>query len=285
MPAFEEALVREFKRAEKCCWGLGFLHVALESHDEGSPADGERPWIQRAAESMKCDIRAIDQMARLGTESFCFLLVDITSDSLSKLAERLRETVAGAPRAEGSQVSVAITGVACLPSRDRCSLERFLTEIDACLDSEDAAESRRVSIRSLIDPEDERRLVDVRSRRLSQWLEKWGKVDKESIRIAASQAPGGAYSMGRLARRLEWISPRRLYRILQEQKRTKWSFGEVAERLGYLRREQVFGLLALQQENPETLLDVLVQRGCVDDAIAQRFLDAYYESLRLAGRS
>lgn len=79
----------------------------------------------------------------------------------------------------------------------------------------------------------------------------------------ALQAYARANSIGALAAKRGWLSMKQIFDVLSEQAASRESFGEIAQRLGMLTREQVTAL-ADEQSNQAPLLtiaELLVRMG------------------------
>jgi diguanylate cyclase (GGDEF)-like protein len=111
--------------------------------------------LKHMANVTKMTVRPGDLMARLGGEEFCVLLPDTTSDDAARIAERVREAIAGdacilqeaqLPRsAPGREISMTISiGVAERISDERPDLEGLIAVADERLYAAKASGRNRV---------------------------------------------------------------------------------------------------------------------------------------------
>jgi hypothetical protein len=120
----------------------------------------------------------------------------------------------------------------------------------------------------------------VHRRLFSTYLSERDAGDPHQIKEAARLVSASARRMGRLARDLGWISPRKLRKILCEQRLSHRCFGAIAQSYCYLTQDQIYCLLALQREQPEELAESLVQRGVLLQEESQQQLKTYYARVR-----
>jgi diguanylate cyclase (GGDEF)-like protein len=286
---FEESLVTEFKKAERRSSILGLLFLDVDGFKAINDTHGHRFGDQvlvTLARTIKNGFRSVDIVARYGGDEFCVIAADTTPDGVRTMAERLLDDVRSlVVRMEDSEqrVAVSIGAVCCLPRRTSCTYEQFLAAADEAMYIAKTGGRDRVHHVSLISQADEQLLTSVRQRLFSQFLEQRRIGNREAIALAAREAGGNAFFIGRLARKLGWVTPRRLKRVLDEQRRTHELFGAVAERLGYLTKHQIHSLLAVQQENPHELMEVLVDEGVVEARVGKTLVQEYYTSLKSAG--
>jgi hypothetical protein len=98
------------------------------------------------------------------------------------------------------------------------------------------------------------------------------------VRTALRAAPPSPILLGRLARRLGWVKPRQLRRLLRDRQQNRRSFAESALALRCLTPAQVH-TLSLQREPPEDLAGGLVDVEALTEDEARAEMAAFYESL------
>lgn len=95
--AFNNALARELRRAQRSGVGPSVLHMDLKSfkaiNDAFGHAVGDRVLLG-VAEAIRANIRNIDVAARYGGDEFMGLLVDTPQEHAQQVAARIREAVA-----------------------------------------------------------------------------------------------------------------------------------------------------------------------------------------------
>lgn len=278
----EEELVKAFKRAARQAAVLGvvFLEWRPSSSDDLEEESPRRDCILQAiARTLLSTTRAEDCVARYGADAFCITVIAPSAEAVRSLAWRCHAEVGSLldDDEEAHVLGLSTAAVWCLPNRNRCTFESFLRGMDEAI--EEARGREGLVLRSLLTESDVTLLREVERRLFRRFLSDRGFLPTEGAgRLSKTVSSGPC--MGRLARRLGWLGPRRLRRILLEQRRTHEMFGACAVRLGYLRPEHVFGLLALQRENPRDLLRVLCQEGAIDEFARRRILAEYQAFLR-----
>jgi two-component system, cell cycle response regulator len=283
---FEEMLVTEFKRAQRRASAIGLLFLDVDQfkriNDTHGHAFGDRV-LQAISRRLRQSTRPSDLVARYGGDEFCVIVVDIPSDGMESLANRLLEDLRQLTVSHGrasTNVAVSIGAVCCLPRRNEMTFERFLVASDEAMYAAKTQGKNQVHFASLLSPEDKATMEGIQARLFSRFLEHQGVASRQTLAQASRESSGNAFFMGRLARRLGWIGPRRLRRILFEQRKTHEMFGEAAHRLGYLTLPQVYSLLAIQQESPEEMIDFLVSEGVLETIRGRQWVVEYYRFLK-----
>jgi diguanylate cyclase (GGDEF)-like protein len=283
---FEEMLVTEFKRSQRRASALGLIFLDVDQFKQindtfGHPF-GDRV-LQAIARRIRQSIRPGDLVARYGGDEFCVIVPDVAADGMQAITQRLLADLQRLKVTHGrtsTGVGVSIGAVCCLPKRTETTFEQFLVASDEAMYSAKNHGKNQVHFVSLLTPDDVEMMAGIQRCLFSRFLEERGIASREVLASAARESSGNAFFMGRLARRLGWIGPRRLRRILFEQRKTHEMFGEAAQRLGYLSRPQVYALLAIQQENPEELIDYLVSERILEASRGQALVTEYYRSVK-----
>jgi diguanylate cyclase (GGDEF)-like protein len=283
---FEEMLVTEFKRAQRRASVLGLIFLDVDQfksiNDQFGHPFGDRV-LQAVARRIRQSTRPSDLVARYGGDEFCVIVSDIPAAGLESLAQRLLEDVRQTTVTHGrtsTRVGVSIGAVCCLPRRTDTTFEQFLMASDEAMYAAKTRGKNQVHYVSLLSPDDERVMTGIQARLFSRFLADRGIATREQLTRAARESCGNAFFMGRLARRLGWIGPRRLRRILFEQRRTHEMFGESALRLGFLSEAQVYALLAIQQESPEEVVDYLCSERLLDSVQGKKLVGEYYRFVK-----
>ncbi len=276
---FDESLLREYRRARRRCTALGLLFIDIDDFAELNERFG-RPFgeqvLKEVAASLRNGVRAEDVVARRGGARFCVLAVDPSPEGVSSLANRVRHAIDGLMvKHDGaaSRVTASVRAAVCLPQRTRLTAADFLSAA-AKTTGENTAH-----VLSLIGDEDLAFLQEVRQRLFSTFLLGREVTTPQQVRAALRASPPSPVLVGRLARRLGWIKPRQLRRLLRDRHKHRRTFAESALALRCLTPEQVHTLLALQREPPEDLADGLVDVEALTAEQARAELAAFYEAL------
>lgn len=282
---FDEALVREFRRARRRCTALGLLFIDLDGfkglNDRFGHAFGDQA-LKDVAVALKRGVRADDVVARFGGDEFCVLAVDTSPEGLPAMANRVWHALSGlVVRHDGAaaQVRASVGAAVCVPHRTRQTAAEFFAAADRAMYAAKADGKNQVSVLSLVGDEDTAFLQEVRRRLFSTFLVAREVVTGQQVRAAPRAAPPSPVLAGRLARRLGWITPRRLRRVLRDQRRNARPFAESALALRCLAPAQVHALLALQREPPEDLAAGLVDVEALTAEQARAEVAAFYEAL------
>ncbi len=283
---FEEMLVTEFKRAQRRASVLGLIFLDVDQfksiNDTFGHAFGDRV-LQGIARRIRQSTRPSDLVARYGGDEFCVIVTDIPSAGLESLADRLLADIRQLTISHGrasKRVGASIGAVCCLPRRSETTFEQFLVASDEAMYAAKTNGKNKVHFVSLLSPEDEEMMAGIQARLFSRFLEQKGVAARDTLVRASRESSGNAFFMGRPARRLGWIGPRRLRRILFEQRKTHEMFGEAALRLGFLSQPQVYALLAIQQESPEELVDYLTTEGLIEPLAGKQWVAEYYRFVK-----
>ncbi len=274
---FDEALIREFRRAKKRCTALGLLFIDLDDfkglNDRFGHPFGDQV-LRDVAAALRRDVREEDVVARYGGDEFCVIAVDPTPEGMSALANRLRHGVSNLlVRHEGAaaRATASVGGAVCLPQRGRQTPSGLLAEADRAMYAAKAAGKNAAEVVSLVGEEDALFLGEVRQRLFGTFLVEREAATPQEVRAALRASPPSPVLPGRLARRLGWLTPRQLRRLLRDRRKHRRTFGESAVALRCLSPAQVHTLLALQREPPEELAGGLVEIEAmtVDEARAE----------------
>ncbi len=282
----EEALETELKRARRRCTLLGLLFIDLDGfkllNDHLGHLSGDRV-LKQVAATLQRQVRAGDLVARYGGDEFCVLVEDVSEEGIRCLAQRLAEAipaVMGVHKKASLRLGASVGAVICAPHRARLHSTQLLRQADEAMYAAKNAGKNRVTFLSLLSPEDGHVLQQVHQRLFSVFLLQRQRVGPEQLAEAARLVPTVHYPLGRLARKLGWLSPGQLRHVLQEQRRNRNLFGECALALGYLVPEQLYSLLALQREYPEELAQSLVDLRLLTPSQAHAELCAHYQALQ-----
>jgi diguanylate cyclase (GGDEF)-like protein len=280
---FEEALAGEFRRARRRCTVLGLLFLDLdgfkEVNDRHGHAFGDQVLREVAAE-LRRQVRPGDVVARYGGDEFCVLLAHTSPAEVEVLANRLWRGINGLRVRQGDQVAkvgASVGAAVGLPHRMGRTAGELLATADRAMYAAKRTGKNKVRLFSLLSDADSTFLEALRQLLFSAFLVEREVVTEQQVQAALRSAPPPAVPAGRLARRLGWISPRKLRRVLREVRANRRPFGETALALGYLSRCQVHALLALQREPPEDLANALVDLDALTAEQARREVAAYYE--------
>jgi diguanylate cyclase (GGDEF)-like protein len=286
----EEALALEFKRAVRRSKMLGLIALDLVGfkswNDRHGHSFGDQA-LREVARRLRREVRGGEIVARFGGDEFCIVVPDTSVVGVTALAGRLCQGLNPLTVRHGSvaaEVSAAVGAVVCFPRRPGQTYEHLLAAADKAIDAARAGDTSQVVLLSLLSDEDAHLLEEVRPRLYSAFLLQSARATEEQLREAARWLPGTIPLLGRVARRLGWLSPRQLQRILFAQRQSKQMFGEIALALGYLTREQLYSLLAIQRERPSDLADSLVDLGILTEQEARQSLAEYYQVVQGMGR-
>jgi len=281
----DEALQQEYRRARRRCTLLGVLILDLDDfqamNDRFGHALGDQA-LKDVAATLRRVAGTDDIVGRYGDDEFCVVVPDTTPEALRTAGNRVRHAVGGLLVRHGgaaAKLSASIGAALCSPQRTRHTVADLVAAADRVLVAAKTLGKDGVSFFSLLGDEDAAWLEEVRRRLFSTFLLVHGTVTEPELQAARRTALLPHFLMGRLARRLSWITPRQLRRVLRDQRRHRRAFGETALALGYLTTTQVQTLLALQQEPPEGLAEGLVEVGALTAPQAAAAVAAFYESL------
>src|SRR5207244_8741175 len=121
----------------------------------------------------------------------------------------------------------------------------LLAKADQAMYAAKAVGKNRVRLVSLLTESDDLLLGEIRKRLFSAFLCARYTEPRQQILEAARLLSAPPERIGRLARRLRWISAHGLRHILHEQRRSKRMFGEIALRHQYLTQDRLCSLLAI----------------------------------------
>ena len=281
---FDQVLIKEYRRCMRHHRRVGLIFVDLDHFKQVNDTYGHPlgdTVLCRVADTLRESIRTSDVLARYGGEEFVVLAIEPTEVGLQQVAERLRLGVADLrPTVEGRTVRVtASIGAAVVqPRRDEQDGEKRLVEAaDQAMYQAKEDGRNRVCFRSLLDPADRQIDGAVEAMRFSRHLLRKGLVARDDLSKALCTHENKRFKSGYLAVQMGILDEAQLYTILDEQARTNRRFGEIAVGRGLLTPRQIFWLLAVQKENPETLGAALVASHAIGADRLQRAVQEYAE--------
>lgn len=283
---FEEALEAAFKAARWQCTTLGLLFLDLDDfkplNDRYGHAFGDQV-LQDVARQLRFQAGARATVARYGGDEFCVLVPGLFVPELRAHAEKLWQGIAGLTVRHGSdcgRVAVSVGAALCFPYYSSFTARQLLAVADKAMYLAKKTGKNQVFAVPLMTVEEERLLEDVRRRRFSSVLAARACAAGPRLPEAVLLLPAPRWRVGRVARKLDWLSSDALRAVLLEQRKTGKPFGDIAVALGHLTLTQVWYLLAMQQEWPEDLADMLVDLGVLTEDEARAELEAYLGAAR-----
>ncbi|TFW30769.1 GGDEF domain-containing protein [Massilia horti] len=121
----DRRLVEEIARARRQQYRVSCMYIDIDHFKQVNDTVGHQGGddvLREVAARIKAELRMSDALARFGGEEFVVLLIDADLDSASRVANRIRASVANAPvqLASGELVSVSVSiGVATLDDFER----------------------------------------------------------------------------------------------------------------------------------------------------------------------
>jgi diguanylate cyclase (GGDEF)-like protein len=121
----DRRLVEEIARARRQQYRISCMYIDIDHFKQVNDSVGHQGGddvLREVATRIKAELRLSDALGRFGGEEFVVLLIDADLDSASRVANRIRESVAAAPveLADGGWVSVSVSiGVATLDDFER----------------------------------------------------------------------------------------------------------------------------------------------------------------------
>jgi two-component system cell cycle response regulator len=121
----DRRLVEEIARARRQAYRISCMYIDIDHFKRVNDTVGHQGGdevLREVAARIKAELRMSDALGRFGGEEFVVLLIDADSDSASRVAQRIRASVAGTPieLASGETVSVSVSiGVATLDDFER----------------------------------------------------------------------------------------------------------------------------------------------------------------------
>jgi diguanylate cyclase (GGDEF)-like protein len=278
----EEALNTELNRSRRRFTILGLVFIDLDNfkslNDRFGHTFGDQALKQITA-ALSEVTRQSDVLARYGGDEFCVVVPDTSETGLNALATRLWKAVNRTTvRSEDREVNVtaSIGAIACYPHSTTLSSVQLCSFADAAMYEAKKRGKNQVHIMPLLPDKGGALPSEIGKRYFSVYLAARGIVDERVLLDAAILGPCRRFRIGRLGRNLGWISPRKLRVVLQEQRKSKKPFGEVAVALGILTQGQIYSLLAIQHEPPEELAVNLIKQSVLDREGAKKVIQEYY---------
>jgi diguanylate cyclase (GGDEF)-like protein len=282
---FDEALLNEFRRAGRRCTALGLLFLDLDDlqgpNDRFGRAFGNQA-LKDVAGALRRGVRADDVVARYGGDEFCVLARDMAPEGLPALANRVLHAVSGLlvkHDCAASRVTASVGAVVCAPRLDGQTAADVLAAGERGMQAAKQSGKNAVDLGSFVSDEAAAFLQTVGERLFSTFLVTREVVTPQQVRAALRAAPPSPPLPGRLARRLGWITPRRLRRLLRDRRKNRRTFAESAVALRYLTPAQVHALLALQREPPEDVAGALVEVEAMSIEQARAEAAAFHAAL------
>jgi len=132
-----EALAAELNRADRAdgstCLALVDIDHFKAINDRYGHLAGDTVLVE-VARRLRATVRSLDTPARWGGEEFAVLAPDVHSeDELSKLAERIRESLAGEPYAAGDSLISLTASIGAVSRRAPATPDDLLKHADALL--------------------------------------------------------------------------------------------------------------------------------------------------------
>ncbi len=287
--SFDETMAREFRRARRRYTLLGLVFLDLDGfktlNDRFGHLFGDQV-LKAVATQLKNTVRATDVVARYGGDEFCVIVTNTTEAGLwamsNRLAQNLKE-IAVRHAGHTARVGASIGAVVCMPRHYQQGPGEFLAEADRAMYRVKTSGKNQVTLVSLLGEEDHRLLGEMERRFFSTFLVSRQQLSAQQMAQLPRPVPAPFRLLGRLARQLEWISRPRLGELLLEQRRTRQPFLDLALARGFLSSAQVYGLLALQRQEPECLGQALVDLDVLPEAEVRQELTRYYQSLPTMG--
>ncbi|HKI38644.1 MAG TPA: HDOD domain-containing protein [Gemmataceae bacterium] len=283
--SFDESLRCEFRRGRRRCTMLGLLFLDLDGfkglNDRYGHPFGDQV-LKDVAAALRHEVHGDDVVARWGGDEFCVLMPNTSPEGVRTLANRVWHAVSALlVRYDGqsAQLTASVGAVVCVPRRTQRTATDVLAEADRAMFAAKGIGKNRVHFSSLLEAEDEVFVEEVRRRLFGTFLLAREAVTQQQVQAALRAAPPPPLLAGRLLRRLGWITPRRLRRVLRDQRKNRRTFAESALALRYLTAAQVQVLLALQSEPPEALAAGLVDVEALTEGQARAEVTAFYEAL------
>ncbi len=282
---FEEALAHELRQARRRGTALGLLLIDVDglkglNESFGQPFGDQA--LKEVAAALRRGVRADDVVARYGGDEFCVLARDPTPEGLPVMANRVWHLLNGlVVKHDGAAAPLAasVGAAVCVPGRTRQTPADVLAAAGKARDVAKQGGQNRVHALSLLGADDAALLGEVRQRLFSTFLVARDVVTPQQVREALRAGPLLPGLPGRLARRLGWLTPRRLRRLLRDRRQARRTFDESALVLRYLTPAQVHALLALQREPPEDLAGGLVEVEALTVEQAQAVMAEFYEAV------
>lgn len=279
----EEQLRLQFRRARRRGTLLGLIFIDVDDfksvNDRFGHILGDRV-LKETCSHLFAAVRQGDLVARYGGDEFCILVENPSPEGLRAMLNRLGQALNNRTL-HGKGPSASLGAVLCLPRTTRLSAAELLDVADRAMYDAKGNGKNQIAFVSLLSEEDRLFLNDVERRKFGTWLLELGI--EAPPHLSAEVRNGGARfeALGRLARRLGWLTPEQLGSILREQRAAGRRFDEIAGERGLLTSDQLSALLALRLEPPEGLADSLVNQGIFNEPVMRGKLGSYYQWLRM----
>jgi diguanylate cyclase (GGDEF)-like protein len=269
----EEALAIEWERAARKSTALGFILLRLD-HPRGDQV------FKLVAGKLQHQLRAGDILGRHGENAFA-VIVDNTSEAgIKSLADRLWQALGALSfhrENEAVTLSLSVSAAICHPGSTEQTPASLVAAAESTLAAPRTDRPASSILVSLLSDKDAFLMEEVRRCLFSTFLLETGKVTESQVREAVRWLSGPVASLGRIARKLGWLTPRQWSRLLAAQRQSDKSVAARAVAQGYLIQDQLHWLLAIQRERPEDLADHLVDLGALSEDEAREYLQAYYQ--------
>lgn len=277
----EEQLRLRFRRARRRGTLLGLIFIDLDDfkqvNDRCGHLVGDRV-LKETCGHLAAGVRQGDLVARYGGDEFCILVEKASPEGLRAMADRLWQALNGSAFRSQS-LGASLGAVLCLPRSYPRSATEMLDVADRAMYAAKSEGKNQIKFISLLDDADLRFVEAVQRRKFGTWLLERG-VGAPFLLNGEVRCGGMRFAaLGRLARRLGWLTAVQLRPILREQRAGGRRFDEVVSERGLLSFDQLSSLLALQHEQPECLAAVLVSQGVLTEDAARDNLRKYYRWL------
>ncbi|MEX0716229.1 MAG: HDOD domain-containing protein [Planctomycetaceae bacterium] len=279
---FGESLSKELDRCARTASTIGLIFLDIDHFKQLNDTHGHQfgdEVLVRVAKLLGGALRKSDVLARYGGEEFVAMVVQPTEKGLGKVAERLRTRVESDLFERAGQrvpVTISVGTALAVPRRDEQGLdERLIAAADQAMYESKRNGRNQVASCSLLSDDERRLLRLVNSLKLSRWLVERRVFDVPTLTKALQATDTRWLRVGEIAQRQQMLSMEQVDHVLAEQSRSGVRFGEAGIGLGLLCETRLARLLALQQEDPATLVRTLVRLGMLDEGEAAGLIDAY----------
>lgn len=284
---FGEILPHEYRRARRRCTVLGLIVVDMDDfkalNDTYSLPFGDEV-LKEIASALKREVRPADIVARLAGDRFAVLVPDTNAEAFATLAQRLWHAVSNLCMTQDDAVirgRASFGAVVCVPARLSTNAGDLLTRALQARDIAKREGKNRIHLETLVSEEDLAFLGEIQRRLFSTFLLERDIVTREQVHAAEHAAPATAVMLGRLARQLNWLTPKQLHRVLRDRRARRRSFVESALALRVLTAEQGNALLAIRREPPGDLGEGLVDVQALSGERAVEEVEDYFARVEM----